>query len=59
MKKAKRTKQGDLRASYTREDFPKELARGTYAARFAAESNIDRLDPAIGGRERVKKRAPR
>ena len=47
MKKAKRTKQDDLRASYTREDFPKGLTRGRYAARFATGSNIVRLDPEI------------
>lgn len=47
MKKAKRTKADDLRASYEREDFPKGLVRGKYAARFAKESNIVRLDPEI------------
>jgi hypothetical protein len=47
MKKAKRTKQDNLRPSYTREDFPKGLVRGKYAARFATESNIVRLDPEI------------
>lgn len=47
MKKAKRTKQDDLRASYSREDFPKGFVRGKYAARFAAGSNIVRLDPEI------------
>lgn len=47
MKKAKRTKQDDLRASYSREDFPKGFVRGKYAARFGAGSNIVRLDPEI------------
>ena len=47
MKKAKRTKGSDLRANYTKEDFPKGFARGKYATRLAAESNIVRLDPEI------------
>jgi hypothetical protein len=47
MKKAKRTKSGDLRGSYSTEDFPKGLTRGKYATRFAKESNIVRLDPEI------------
>lgn len=47
MKKAKRTKSGELRPSYNRADFPKGFVRGKYAARFAKESNIVRLDPEI------------
>jgi hypothetical protein len=47
MKKAKRTKGSDLRSGYKKEDFPKGFVRGKYAARFAAESNIVRLDPEI------------
>ena len=45
MKKAKRS--DELRASYSREDFPKGFVRGKYAARFVRESNIVRLDPEI------------
>lgn len=47
MKKAKRTKSDDLRPGYSVEDFPKGFTRGKYAARFAKESNIVRLDPEI------------
>lgn len=47
MKKARRTTHDELRSSYSREDFPKGLVRGKYAARFAAGSNIVRLDPEI------------
>jgi hypothetical protein len=47
MKKAKRTKPDQLRANYAAENFPKGLTRGKYAARFAKESNIVRLDPEI------------
>ena len=47
MKKAKRTKSDDLRAGYVAGDFPRGLARGKYAARFAKNSNIVRLDPEI------------
>ena len=47
MKKAKRTSRDDLRAGYTRADFPKGFVRGKYAARFAAGSNVVRLDPEI------------
>jgi len=36
-----------LRRKYKRSDFPKEFVRGKYAARFATESNIVRLDPEI------------
>jgi hypothetical protein len=37
----------EMRRSYSREDFPKGLVRGKYAARFAKGSNIVRLDPEI------------
>ena len=47
MKKAKRTKSTEIRAGYQRDDFPKGLVRGKYAARFAKDSNIVRLDPEI------------
>ena len=47
MKKAKRTKSGALRRSYSRKDFPKGFVRGKYAARFAKDSNMVRLDPEI------------
>ena len=47
MKKAKRRSPDDLRASYTRADFPKGFVRGKYAARFAAGSNVVRLDPEL------------
>jgi uncharacterized protein len=47
MKKAKRTRSGALRRSYSREDFPEGLVRGKYAARFAKDSNMVRLDPEI------------
>lgn len=47
MKKAKRTRSGELRRGYRREDFPKGLARGKYAARLAKDSNMVRLDPEI------------
>lgn len=47
MKKAKRTKPDDLRPGYSVEDFPKGFTRGKYAARFAKESNMVRLDPEI------------
>ena len=47
MKKAKQTKGSAMRASYKKEDFPKGVVRGKYAARLVAESNIVRLDPEI------------
>ena len=47
MKKGKLSKSGALRASYELTDFPKSFTRGKYAARFASESNIARLDPEI------------
>ena len=47
MKKAKGRRSDALRPSYRREDFPKGFVRGKYAARFAKESNMVRLDPEI------------
>lgn len=47
MKKAKRSGSDDLRPSYRGEDFPKGFVRGKYAARFAKESHMVRLDPEI------------
>jgi hypothetical protein len=47
MKKAKRTRSSALRRSYSRKDFPKGFVRGKYAARFAKDSNMVRLDPEI------------
>lgn len=47
MKKVKRKRSDDLRPSYRREDFPKGFVRGKYAARFAKQSNMVRLDPEI------------
>ena len=47
MKKAKRATLDELRAGYATDDFPKWFTRGKYAARFAKESNIVRLDPEI------------
>jgi hypothetical protein len=47
MKKAKRTKSDDLRTGYAAGHFPKGVTRGKYAARFAKDSNIVRLDPEI------------
>lgn len=47
MKKAKRIKNGSLRASYKKEDFPKGFVRGKYAARLSTESNMVKLDPEI------------
>ncbi len=47
MKKPKRRRPDDLRPSYRREDFPKGFVRGKYAARFAKESHMVRLDPEI------------
>lgn len=47
MKKARRKKADKRRPSYQREDFPKGLVRGKYAARLAKGSNIVRLDPKI------------
>ena len=47
MKKAKRRRPDELRPSYRREDFPKGFVRGKYAARFAKESHLVRLDPEI------------
>jgi hypothetical protein len=36
-----------LRRKYKRSDFPEGFVRGKYAARFAAGSNIVRLEPEI------------
>jgi hypothetical protein len=47
MKKAKRSRDRELREEYSRADFPDGLVRGKYAARIAAESNIVRLEPEI------------
>jgi hypothetical protein len=47
MKKAKSRRGNGLRREYKRSDFPKGLVRGKYAARFAAATNIVRLDPEI------------
>jgi hypothetical protein len=44
MKKAKRTRRGDLRRCYPREDFPTGLVRGKYASRVPVESNVVRRD---------------
>jgi hypothetical protein len=47
MKKAKASKNGRLRRSYNRSDFPSGFTRGKYAARLEAGSNVVRLDPEI------------
>lgn len=47
MRKAKSSRTDELRREYNRSDFPKKFVRGKYAARFAAGSNIVRLDPEI------------
>jgi hypothetical protein len=47
MKKRKTSRSDDMRREYKRADFPKGLVRGKYAARYAAKSNIVRLDPEI------------
>jgi hypothetical protein len=47
MRKAKTVAGNGLRRKYERADFPAGLARGKYAARMAAGSNIVRLDPDI------------
>lgn len=47
MKKVRRKKADELCSSYQREDFPKGLVRGKYAARLVKTSNIVRLDPEI------------
>lgn len=47
MRKAKASRTDELRREYTRPDFPKGFVRGKYAARYAASSNIVRLDPEI------------
>jgi hypothetical protein len=45
MKKAKSAPKNVMRREYKRSDFPGGLVRGKYAARFAAGTNIIRLDP--------------
>jgi hypothetical protein len=47
MKKAKRAGSGGLRRSYRREDFPKGLVRGKYAARVKRSSHVVLLEPEI------------
>jgi len=47
MKKGKRSNGKELRREYKRADFPKGLARGRYASRVRAGSNVVRLDPEI------------
>ena len=47
MKKAKASTNNGLRSEYKRSDFPGGMVRGKYAARFAAGTNIVRLDPEI------------
>ena len=47
MRKARTNGRNGLRRQYRRSDFPGGLARGKYAARIAAGSNIVRLDPEI------------
>ena len=47
MKKGKRSNGKGMRREYKRSDFPKGLARGRYASRVRAGSNVVRLDPEI------------
>jgi hypothetical protein len=47
MKKAKSSRGSELRPEYKRSDFPGGLVRGKHAARFAAGTNIVRLEPEI------------
>ena len=47
MKKAKSAKPDDMRAEYTRSDFPGGLVRGKYATRIAKGSNIVVLNPEV------------
>ncbi|UCC96966.1 MAG: hypothetical protein JSW66_14110 [Phycisphaerales bacterium] len=47
MKKAKRTKKGELRAEYKRSDFPKGFVRGKYAERLRKSSNVVVLEPEV------------
>jgi hypothetical protein len=47
IRKAKTVAANSLRRKYGRADFPGGLARGKYAARMAAGSNIVRLDPDV------------
>jgi len=46
MKKAKPIPGDELREEYKRSDFGK-MVRGKYAARFAKETNVVLLDPAV------------
>lgn len=47
MKKAKTVKPDEMRAEYTRADFPGGFVRGKYAARIAKGSNIVVLAPEV------------
>lgn len=47
MKKASPRKTNELRAEYTRSDFPGGFVRGKYAARIAEASNIVVLEPQV------------
>ena len=47
MKMRRSFRDDSLRREYARSDFPKGFVRGKYVARFAAKSNIARLDPEI------------
>ena len=47
MKKAKSAKPDEMRAEYTRADFPEGFVRGKYAARIAKGSNIVVLTPEV------------
>lgn len=47
MKKFKTVKPDEMRAEYTRKDFPGGLVRGKYAARIAKGSNIVILTPEV------------
>ncbi len=47
MKKVRQTNRDELRAEYRRLDFPKGLARGKYAERLRASSNIVVLEPEV------------
>jgi hypothetical protein len=47
MKKGERSDGKKLRREYKGSDFPRGFARGKYASRLRAGSNIVRLDPEI------------
>jgi hypothetical protein len=47
MKKVNQTDKDELRAEYKRSDFPGGLARGKYAERMRASSNIVVLKPEV------------